>query len=112
MWEEQLIAMLDEGRLDSDHVNDLLIAYEAETGDSSLRGCDIFSLLGLLGIFQPRSGPWSWSGSRSGLKSRSWSGSGYGSRSGSGSGSWSRSRAGSRSESRYESRSWSGSRSG
>jgi len=101
MWQEQLISIVEGNSLDPDHMADLLVTYEAETGDESLRGCGIEVLM-----FVGATRPWSGSGSRSG----SWSGS----RSGSGSRSKSRSGSGSgfRSGSRSGSKSWSGSGSG
>jgi len=111
MWQKQLISIVEENSLDSDHIADLLVTYEAETGDESLRGCGV-EVLVFIGALCPwprsrsRSGSWSMSGSWSGSKSgpRSRSGSGYRSWSGSRSWSWSRSGSGSLS--------WSGSKSG
>jgi hypothetical protein len=99
MWQEQLISIVEGNSLDPDHIADLLVAYEAETGDSGLRGCGIEVLM-FMGALRPWSGPWH------GSRSRSWSG--YGSRSGFRS--WSRSKF--KSWSRSGSRSWSGSKSG
>jgi hypothetical protein len=108
MWQEQLISIIEGNSLDSDHIADLLVTYEAEIGDPSLRGCGVEVLM-FMGALRP------WSGSSSRSVSRSWSGSksGYRSWSGPGSRSWSRSwsRSGSRYRSRSGSRSWSRSRS-
>jgi len=95
MWQEQFISIVEENSLDPDHITDLLVTYEAETGDESLRSCGIEVLM-FMGALRhwSGSGSRSWSGSR--YRYRSWSGS----RSGSGSRSWSRSGY----------RSWSGSR--
>jgi hypothetical protein len=109
MWQEQLISIVEENSLDPDHIADLLVTYEAETGDESLRGCGIEVLMSV-GALRP--GPKSWSGSKSGSKSksrsrsRSWSG--FWSRSWSRSGSRSKSWSGSGSKSGY----WFSSRSG
>jgi hypothetical protein len=85
MWQEQLISIVEENSLDSDHIADLLVTYEAETGDESLRGCG--EVLMFVGALRPWSGygsgsrscsrSWSVSESRSGsrFRSRSWSGS-------------------------------------
>jgi len=104
MWQEQLISIVEGNSLDSDHIADLLVTYEAETGDKSLRGCgvEVLMFMGALrhwsafgfgfrsysrSRYRSRSGSGLRSGSRSG--SESWSGSGSwfwsGSRSGSGS---------------------------
>jgi len=117
MWQEQLISIVEENSLDLDHIADLLIAYEAETGDASLRGCgEVLMFVGALRPWPAVSGSGSWSGSKSrsgpvsgskisltGYWSRSRSGSG--SKSKSGSGLRSRSYSGSRSMSRSLSRS-------
>jgi hypothetical protein len=95
MWQEQLISIVEGNSLDPDHIEDLLVTYEAETGDPSLRGCG--EVLMFMGALRPW--PASKSGSRSGSGYRSRSGSRSGSRSrfkfgsGSGSKSWSRSRS-------------------
>jgi len=99
MWQEQLISIVEGNSLDSDHIADLLITYEAETGDPSLRDCGVEVLM-FMGALRPwsgsGSGSWSWFGSRSGYR--------FGSRSGS------RSRSRSVSRSRFGSISRSGSR--
>jgi hypothetical protein len=102
MWQEQLISLIEENSLDPDHIADLLVAYEAETGDSGLRGCGVEVLM-FMGAFRPWSGSDFWSGSGSGSR--------YGSVSGSLSGFWSRSRSMSESGSGSGSGFWSGSRS-
>ena len=108
MWQEQLISIVEGNSLDPDHIADLLVTYEAETGDESLRGCG--ELLVFLGALRPWSGfryrSWTKSGSGAGFRSmskfwsRSWSWFG------------SKSSSGSRSKSRSVSRSRSGSVSG
>jgi hypothetical protein len=107
MWQEQLISIVEENSLDPDHIADLLVAYEAETGDESLRGCGIEVLM-FMGALRPGSGSWVGPGSgsafRSWSRSGSWSGPLFGSRSMS----WSGSRSGSKSGFL----SWFGSRSG
>jgi hypothetical protein len=124
MWQEQLISIVEGNSLDPDHIEDLLVTYEAETGDASLRGCGVEVLM-FVGALRP------WSGSVSGSRSASVSGPKSGSKSGpasvsgsrsgpkksligswSGSGSWSVSGLRSWSGSRSRSRSRSGSRSG
>ena len=97
MWQEQLISIVEENSLDPDHMADLLVTYEAETGDESLRDCG--EVLIFLGALRSWSGSWS--------RSRSGSGSGYRYRSGSRS--WSR--FGFRSGSRFRFKSVSVSRS-
>jgi hypothetical protein len=103
MWQEQLISIVEGNSLDPDHIADLLVTYEVETGDESLRGCGVEVLM-FMGATRPRPTyrPGLRSRSRSGSASRSGarSGSKYGSLSGSGSRSW------------YRAGSWSGSRSG
>jgi hypothetical protein len=88
MWQEQFISIVGENSLDPDHMADLLVTYEAETGDESLRGCG--EVLMFMGALRPWSGSGyrSWSGSRSASGSLSWSRyrSWSGSRSASGSG--------------------------
>ena len=101
MWQEQLISIVEENSLDSDHIADLLVTYEAETGDASLRDCGVEVLM-FMGALRHWSGSGSWSGPGSRCGPGSWSGSWY--RSWSGSEFWSRSRSGSG----Y--RSWSGSK--
>jgi hypothetical protein len=120
MWQEQLISIVEGNSLDPDHIADLLVTYEAETGDASLRDCG--EVLMFMGALRPwptsvsglgfLSGSESRSKSGSVYKSRSKSESGFMSMSGSGSGSWSWSwsRSGFRSESRSGSRSGSGSK--
>jgi hypothetical protein len=85
MWQEQLISIVEGNSLDPDHIADLLITYEAETGDKSLRGCG--EVLMLIGALRHRSAS---GGSRSGSRSRCM----FGSKSGSLTGYWSRSRSG------------------
>ena len=70
MWQEQLISIVEGNSLDSDHIADLLVTYEAETGDKSLRGCGVEVLM-FVGAARP------WSGYGYGFRSRSWSGSRY-----------------------------------
>jgi hypothetical protein len=111
MWQEQLISIVEGNSLDPDHIADLLVAYEAETGDPSLRGCG--EVLMFVGALRPGSGSWVGPGSGSAFRFGSRSGSAFrfGSRSGSRSvfrsGSWSGSRSGSKSGSgsRFRSRS-------
>ena len=100
MWQEQLVSIVEGNSLDPDHIADLLVTYEAETGDPSLRGCGVEVLM-FMGALRPWSGSRSRSGSRSGSWYRSWSGSKFRS----GSGSKFRSGSGSRSWSEYRSRS-------
>jgi hypothetical protein len=104
MWQKQLISIVEGNSLDPDHIEDLLVTYEAETGDASLRGCG--EVLMFMGALRPLSlsGYKFWSGyksrsrsgSKSGFLSGSWSGSRFGvlsrSRSGPGSRSGSRSK--------------------
>jgi len=105
MWQEQLISIVEGNSLDPNHIADLLVTYEAETGDTSLRGCgEVLMFMGALRPwtrFKFPSGPWSRSVARS--RSASWSGSGP--RSASWSGSGPRFRSMSRSWSRFWSRS-------
>jgi hypothetical protein len=120
MWQEQLISIVEGNNLDPDHIADLLVTYEAETGDASLRDCGVEVLM-FMGALRPLSGSKyrSGSGYRYRPGSRSWSRSWSGSRSGSGP--WSRSGSRSKSwsvfgslsgsRSWYKSRSRSGSRS-
>ena len=96
MWQEQLISIVKENSLDPDHMADLLVTYEVETGDPSLRGCGVEVLM-FMGALRPGYGY--------GFRSRSKSRSGYGL--GSRSGSRSRSKSGSVSGSWYRSSSWS-----
>ena len=96
MWQEQLISMVEGNGFDPDHIADLLVTYEAETGDKSLRGCG--EVLMFMGALRP------WPAFGFGFRSRSR----YGSRSGSGFRSWSLTGYWSRSKSRSRSRSWSG----
>ena len=118
MWQEQLISIVEENSLDPNHIADLLVTYEAETGDESLRGCgiEVLIFMGALRHWSAVSVSRSRSGSRfrSGSVSESGSRSGFGSRTGSKSWSGSRFRSGSkfgsRSWSRSMSRSWSGSK--
>jgi hypothetical protein len=115
MWQEQFISIVEGNSLDPDHIADLLITYEAETGDPSLRGCGVEVLM-FVGAL--RHWPASWFGPRSTSMSISWFRSRSESRSRSGSGSlfrprswsWSGSRLGFRSRSLSGFRSWSGSR--
>jgi hypothetical protein len=106
MWQGQLISIVEGNSLDSDHIADLLITYEAETGDPSLRGCGVEVLM-FMGALRP----WPRSGSGSVSEFLSRSGSGSLSRSGSGSKSWSVFGSLSGSRSWYKSRSRSGSKS-
>ena len=78
MWQEQLISIVEGNSLDPDHIADLLVTYEAETGDPSLRDCGVEVLM-FMGAL------------------RHWPAFGFGFRSYSGSGSRYRSRSGSRS---------------
>jgi hypothetical protein len=98
MWQEQLISIVEGNSLDPDHIADLLVTYEAETGDPSLRGCgEVLMFMGALRpshTFWPRFRSRSLFGSRSG--SRSGSGHRFKSRSSSSSWSGSRSRSGPR----------------
>jgi len=104
MWQEQLISIVEGNSLDPDHIADLLVTYEAETGDASLRGC------GEALVFMGALRHWPASGSRAGSWTRSKSMSGFGS--GAGAGSKSKSGAGAGSKSKSWSRSWSWSLSG
>ena len=88
MWQEQLISIVEGNSLDVDHIADLLVTYETETGDESLRGCGIEVLMFMGALcpwygYRSESGSWSMSGSWSGSKSGSRSGSSSGFRSGS-----------------------------
>ena len=75
MWQKQLISIVEGNSLDPDHMADLLVTYEAETGDKSLRGC--VEVLMFVGATRHLHTFWSVSrsGSLSGSRSASWSGS-------------------------------------
>ena len=61
MWQEQLISIIEGNSLDPDHIADLLVTYEVETGDTSLRSCGIEVLM-FMGALRPW--PTFWSVSR------------------------------------------------